>query len=127
MDLCTYHSHCTFCDGKAPAEEFVKAAISAGFHSYGISSHSPLPFETRWSLSKANLEAYLQEIERLKKLYAGQIELYVGLEIDYLNDDWGPSSDYFQQMPLDYRIGSVHLVTNGETGEMMDKDRNIDD
>ena len=127
MDLCTYHSHCTFCDGKAPAEEFVKAAISAGFHSYGISSHSPLPFETRWSLSKANLEAYLQEIERLKKLYAGQIELYVGLEIDYLNDDWGPSSDYFQQMPLDYRIGSVHLVTNGETGEMMDMDGNFDD
>lgn len=127
MDLCTYHSHCTFCDGKAPAEEFVKAAIDAGFHSYGISSHSPLPFETRWSLSKANLEAYLQEIERLKKLYAGQIELYVGLEIDYLNDDWGPSSDYFQQMPLDYRIGSVHLVTNGETGEMMDMDGNFDD
>ena len=127
MDLCTYHSHCTFCDGKAPAEEFVKAAISAGFHSYGISSHSPLPFETRWSLSKANLEAYLQEIERLKKLYAGQIELYVGLEIDYLNEDWGPSSDYFQQMPLDYRIGSVHLVTNGETGEMMDMDGNFDD
>lgn len=127
MDLCTYHSHCTFCDGKAPAEEFVRAAIDAGFHSYGISSHSPLPFETRWSLSKVNLEAYLQEIGRLKKLYAGQIELYVGLEIDYLNDDWGPSSDYFQQMPLDYRIGSVHLVTNGETGEMMDMDGNFDD
>lgn len=127
MDLCTYHSHCTFCDGKAPAEEFVKAAIGAGFHSYGISSHSPLPFETRWSLSKANVEAYLQEIGRLKKLYAGQIELYAGLEIDYLNDDWGPSSDYFRQMPLDYRIGSVHLVTNGETGEMMDMDGNFDD
>mgnify|MGYP000074504520 CR=1 FL=1 len=52
MDLCTYHSHCNFCDGKAPAEDFVKAAIEAGFHSYGISSHSPLPFETRWSLRK---------------------------------------------------------------------------
>lgn len=127
MDLCTYHSHCTFCDGKAPAEEFVKAAVGAGFHSYGISSHSPLPFETRWSLSQANVEAYLREIGRLKKLYAGQIELYAGLEIDYLNDDWGPSSDYFQQMPLDYRIGSVHLVTNGETGEMMDMDGNFDD
>lgn len=127
MDLCTYHSHCTFCDGKAPAEEFVKAAIEAGFHSYGISSHSPLPFETRWSLSKKDLDAYLQEIERLKEVYAGQIELYVGLEIDYLNDDWGPSNEYFQYMPLDYRIGSVHLVTNGETGEMMDMDGSFDD
>ena len=65
MDLCTYHSHCDFCDGKAPAEDFVKATIEAGFHSYGISSHSPLPFETRWSLSKRNVEAYLMEIKRL--------------------------------------------------------------
>lgn len=127
MDLCTYHSHCTFCDGKAPAEEFVKAAIEAGFHSYGVSSHSPLPFDTRWSLSKGDVEAYLREMERLKKQYAGQIELYVGLEIDYLNDVWGPASDYFQRMPLDYRIGSVHLVTNGETGEMMDMDGSFDD
>ena len=55
MDLCTDHSHCNFCDGKAPAEDFVRAAIEAGFHSYGISSHSPLPFETRWSLSKGNV------------------------------------------------------------------------
>ena len=127
MDLCTYHSHCTFCDGKAPAEEFVKAAIEAGFHSYGVSSHSPLPFDTRWSLSKGDVEAYLREMERLKKQYAGQIELSVGLEIDYLNDGWGPASDYFQRMPLDYRIGSVHLVTNGETGEMMDMDGSFDD
>ena len=127
MDLCTYHSHCTFCDGKAPAEEFVKAAIEAGFHSYGVSSHSPLPFDTRWSLSKGDVEAYLREMERLKKQYAGQIELYVGLEIDYLNDGWGPANDYFQRMPLDYRIGSVHLVTNGETGEMMDMDGSFDD
>ena len=127
MDLCTYHSHCTFCYGKAPAEEFVKAAIEAGFHSYGVSSHSPLPFDTRWSLSKGDVEAYLREMERLKKQYAGQIELYVGLEIDYLNDGWGPASDYFQRMPLDYRIGSVHLVTNGETGEMMDMDGSFDD
>lgn len=127
MDLCTYHSHCTFCDGKASAEEFVKAAIEAGFHSYGVSSHSPLPFDTRWSLSKGDVEAYLREMERLKKQYAGQIELYVGLEIDYLNDGWGPANDYFQRMPLDYRIGSVHLVTNGETGEMMDMDGSFDD
>lgn len=127
MDLCTYHSHCNFCDGKAPAENFVKAAIEAGFHSYGISSHSPLPFETRWSLSKGNVEAYLTEIKRLQEKYAGQIELYVGMEIDYLNDDWGPAVEYFQRMPLDYRIGSVHLVTEEQTGEIMDMDGKFED
>ena len=125
MDLCTYHSHCNFCDGKAPAEDFVKAAIEAGFHSYGISSHSPLPFETRWSLSKGNVEAYLTEIKRLQEKYAGQIELYVGMEIDYLNDDWGPAVEYFQRMPLDYRIGSVHLLYD-DKGEIVDVDVTAD-
>ena len=127
MDLCTYHSHCDFCDGKAPAEDFVKAAIEEGFHSYGISSHSPLPFETHWSLSKRNVEAYLMEIKRLREKYAGQIELYGGMEIDYLNDDWGPAVEYFQRLPLDYRIGSVHLVTEEQTGEMMDMDGKFED
>ncbi len=122
MDLCTYHSHCNFCDGKAPMEDFVRAAIDAGFHSYGVSSHSPLPFETPWSLSQRDVEAYLAEVKRLKEKYAGEIELYVGMEIDYLNEEWGPAVDYFQQMPLDYRIGSVHLVTEDATGKMMDMD-----
>ena len=125
MDLCTYHSHCNFCDGKAPAEDFVRAAIEAGFHSYGISSHSPLPFETRWSLSKGNVEAYLMEIKCLQEKYAGQIELYVGMEIDYLNDDWGPAVEYFQRMPLDYRIGSVHLLYD-DKGEIVDVDVTAD-
>lgn len=127
MDLCNYHSHCTFCDGRAPAEDFVKAAIEAGFHSYGISSHSPLPFETDWSLKRSEVGNYLREMQRLKRIYASMLEVYVGLEIDYLNDEYGPSSLYFQQLPLDYRIGSVHYVVNPERGEMMDMDGRVED
>lgn len=121
MDLCNYHSHCDFCDGKAPAEEFVRAAIEAGFHGYGISSHAPLPFETRWTLRREDVPAYLAEVERLKKKYAGEIEVYAGMEIDYLDEAWNPASAYFQALPLDYRIGSIHFVKN-EAGELMDID-----
>ena len=121
MNLTNYHSHCSFCDGKAPMEEFVKSAISAGFTAYGISSHAPLPFVNQWTLEKERVEAYFQEIQILKEKYAGQIELYAGMEIDYLNDDQNPANDYFQQLPLDYRIGSVHLVYTDE-GEIVDTD-----
>lgn len=127
MDLCNYHSHCTFCDGRASAEDFVKAAIEAGFHSYGISSHSPLPFETNWSLKRSEVGNYLQEMERLKRVYASMLEVYVGLEIDYLNDEYGPSSLDFQQLPLDYRIGSVHYVVNPEKEKVMDMDGRVED
>ncbi len=109
MNLTNYHSHCSFCDGRAPMEEFVKSAVAAGFTAYGVSSHAPLPFATQWTLKQEEVVAYLREIERLKKKYAGQIELYAGMEIDYLSGVQNPANDYFQNLPLDYRIGSVHL------------------
>ena len=121
MDLCNYHTHCDFCDGKAPAEEFVKAAVAAGFHSYGISSHAPLPFRTNWTLERERVPAYLAEVERLKRKYAPVMELYVGMEIDYVTEEWNPSSAYFRELPLDYRVGAVHFVA-GAGGEFMDID-----
>ncbi len=125
MNLTNYHSHCSFCDGKAPMEDFVKSAVEAGFTAYGISSHAPLPFDTCWTLKAEKVADYLQEIERLKQKYAGQIELYAGLEIDYLNERQNPAMSYFQELPLDYRIGSVHLIYT-EGGEIIDTDTGLE-
>ncbi len=121
MNLTNYHSHCSFCDGHAPLEDFVKAAIAQGFTSYGISSHAPLPFSTRWTMDWSQMPDYLAECKRLKKKYAKEIELYVGLEIDYLNEDSNPAIDRFRSLPLDYRIASVHLLYD-DNDEVVDID-----
>lgn len=124
-NLTNYHSHCSYCDGKAPMEDFVRAAVEAGFAAYGFSSHAPLPFATRWTLPAEKVQDYLDEIERLKREYAEKIELYAGMEIDYLNEEQNPASGYFQTLPLDFRIGSVHLVYTPE-GEIVDTDTNAE-
>ena len=67
------------------------------------------------------MEDYLGEFHRLKQEYEGYVELYVALEIDYLNEDSHPASACFQALPLDYRIGSVHLLYD-EKGEVVDGD-----
>lgn len=121
MNLTNYHSHCSFCDGRAPLEEFVKEAIRQGFYSYGVSSHAPLPFPTRWTMEWEQMEAYLDEFNNLRQKYADEIELYVGLEIDYLNEESNPSVASFTELPLDYRIGSVHLLYDA-AGEVVDID-----
>ena len=121
MNLTNYHSHCSFCDGRAPLEEFVKEAISQGFYSYGVSSHAPLPFPTQWTMEWEQMEAYLDEFKNLRSKYADEIELYVGLEIDYLNEESNPSVASFTELPLDYRIGSVHLLYDA-AGEVVDID-----
>lgn len=114
MQLSNYHSHCTFCDGRSAPEYFVKFAISHGFRAYGFSSHSPLPFETFWNMSKDDMPEYLAEITRLKEKYNKQLDIYVGLEIDYLDETYNASIPYFQELPLDYRIGSIHFLPISE-------------
>jgi histidinol-phosphatase (PHP family) len=61
-------------------------------------------------MSKDDLPEYIEEINRLKHKYAGTIEIYLGLEIDYLDKTYNASTEYFQSMPLDYCISSIHFL-----------------
>lgn len=106
----TLHSHTQFCDGHAPMEDFVFAAVRDGFTHYGFSPHSPIPIESPCNMSMESVPVYLDEFRRLQNAYGDRIRLYASMEIDYLNPDWGPANDYFQSLPLDYRIGSVHFI-----------------
>lgn len=115
-NLTNYHSHCDFCDGHAPMEDFVRAAIASGFSAYGISSHAPLPHYTGHNnvLQIEQVDDYLSEIERMKAKYQEQIEIYASMEIDYIDSEHNPANSYFRSLPLDYRIGSVHFLKVGE-------------
>ena len=124
-NLTNYHSHCLYCDGRANMDDFIRFAISEGFTSYGISSHAPLSFSTAWTMEWDRMEDYLSEFSRLKKKYAGKIELAIGLEIDYLNEENNPSLPCFQKLPLDDRIGSVHMLYSPE-GKIVDIDTPAD-
>lgn len=108
--LYNFHSHTQFCDGRAPMREFVESAIAQGFTDYGFSPHSPIPFASSCNMAMSDVDAYFREFENLKTEFAGKINLYKSMEIDYLGKDWGPSVDYFNNLGLDYKIGSVHFI-----------------
>lgn len=120
-NLTNYHSHSLYCDGRAGMEDFIRFALSEGFTSYGFSSHAPLPFPTAWTMEWDRMDDYLAEFRRMKEKYARRIELYLGLEIDYLNEESNPSIARFRELPLDYRIGSVHMLYNDKC-EVVDVD-----
>ncbi|MFI3315359.1 MAG: histidinol-phosphatase [Rikenellaceae bacterium] len=125
MNLTNYHSHCSFCDGRAPMEEFVKAAIESGFTAYGISSHAPISFPSKWAMKEERLSEYLNEFARLKAKYSGQIEFYSALEIDYLDNLNSPNAARFANIELDYKIGAVHFVKTDD-GVIIDTDGGLD-
>lgn len=104
-----FHSHTQFCDGRATMAEFATAAEAAGFEHYGFSPHSPVPIASPCNMRTDQVEEYLAEVERQRREHPG-VHFYASMEIDYLGPEWGPANPYFQALPLDYRIGSVHFV-----------------
>lgn len=116
MKHSTYHSHNHYCDGKFAPEEYIKSAIGLGLKTFGFSSHVPLPFNNGWSMKEADLNKYLSEINKLKEKYKDKIEVYVGLEVDYIPDIIGPSHPKIKQMGLDFSIGSIHYVDQLDDG-----------
>lgn len=121
MNQTNYHSHSLYCDGRAGMEDFVRFAVNRKFSSYGFSSHAPLPFSTPCNMEWDRMDDYLSEFQRLKKKYEGIIELYIGLEIDYIDAETNAASECYQRLPLDYRIGSLHMLPD-EQGKIVDTD-----
>ncbi len=105
-----FHSHSSFDDGKESMEDFVLSAIEKGLMAFGFSGHTPLPMDNAWSLPGDVFPAYVEEMKRLQQKYKGRIQLYRGLEIDYIPDYSDNFDDLVHGVPLDYCIGSVHLV-----------------
>lgn len=122
MFFSNYHSHCTFCDGREHMEEFIKYAIAKGITRYGFSSHAPLPFETYWTMKADDYKDYESEFHRLKTKYAHQIELFLGLEIDYIVGCTNAKSVFFSNKKLDYKIGSIHYLDQLPSGDYFSVD-----
>jgi histidinol-phosphatase (PHP family) len=105
-----YHSHCLFCDGRSSMEDFVKFAIAKGVKKYGFSSHAPLPFLTKWTMLEDDFDQYMAEFNRLKVKYTEHTELFVGLEVDYIDNCSSVQNKFFKDKTFDYLIGSVHYL-----------------
>ncbi len=98
--LSNYHTHTSFCDGKNPPEEIIRAAIDRGFSAIGFSAHCYTPFDLSYCMQ--DTEGYFAEINRLKQLYGKEIEIYLGIE----EDAWAP----IDRSRVDYLIGSCHYL-----------------
>ena len=105
-----FHTHSTYCDGKSTPEEIVDKAKLLNVKWLGFSSHAPLPFDCLWSMKREKLNEYLNKIVTLKTSQT-EIEIYSGLEVDYIPGAIGP---HIFSKQLDYTIGSIHFVEHFE-------------
>lgn len=116
------HSHTQFCDGRESMERMVEGAVACGMKHYGFTPHSPIPIPSSCNMSSLAVDDYVAEFRRLRSLYADRINLYLSMEMDYLGDRWGASNPYFDKIPLDYRLSSVHFVQSPDGDKEIDVD-----
>ena len=104
------HTHSIYSDGKSQPREIVEEAVRQGLTTLGFSEHSPLPFDNNFSVKEADMPKYVAEIAQLKAEFKGKINIYCGLEADYLTGVSEPFAVTKEKYHLDYLIGGVHLV-----------------
>ena len=103
MIACNLHSHTTFCDGDHTPEEMLVSALEKGCSVYGFSGHAPSGVKNDYGFIPVDkMDAYCDEIKRLKDKYGDKIEVLLGIEQDYF------SPTLTQR--FDYVIGSVHYI-----------------
>ncbi len=122
-----YHSHSSFCDGEGRLEEYVQYALSTHMKAFGFSGHAPLPFPNAWTMDEEDIPQYLGEIQRLKDLYRDRIELYSGMEIDYIDEHYNPAHPNYDALNLDFRIGSVHMLPDPDNGKYFGVDGPVEE
>lgn len=109
MQKFNYHTHTYRC-GHAIGddEQYVKAAIAAGYTTLGFSDHAPYPGVHHPSerMDMDEYPIYLKSIRALKEKYKSLIEIRIGVEIEYFEE----LNDYYDELrkTTDYLLLGQH-------------------
>ncbi len=115
-----YHTHTTRCmHAKGADEDFVKAAIEAGFDRIGFSDHTPWNFKHYVSgmrMPESALAGYVESVQTLREKYRGQIEIVLGLECEYFPKRIPWLQEQMEQFGLNYVILGHHFCKDEPHG-----------
>ncbi len=111
-----YHTHTERCfHAKGTDEEYVLAAIDAGFDEIGFADHSPWPFKGYVSgmrMHEKDFEPYVNSIKALREKYKDKISIKIGLECEYFKEYIPWMREKIDELELDYIILGHHYSTN---------------
>ena len=85
--LVNYHTHTWRClHANGTEEEYVRRAVEQGFSVLGFADHTPWPYESGYvadmRMRLDQLQGYLDTVLALRRRYADQIKIPVGLECE---------------------------------------------
>ena len=117
MQKFNYHTH-TYRSGHAKGtdEEYVQAAIKAGYEVLGFSDHAPYrTIDVDWARMRWDkLDDYLESIGKLKIKYAGIIDIHLGLETEFYPEFLDEKKELHDM--VEYLILGQHFIKPDSTG-----------
>jgi DNA polymerase (family 10) len=113
------HTHTTASDGVATIEQMVEAAIALGYQFLAITDHSKSQTIAN-GLSAERLLKHVKAIHQVAEIYAKQITVLAGCEVDILADG---HLDYEDAVlaELDFIVASPHVALKQEEGKATDR------
>jgi histidinol-phosphatase (PHP family) len=87
----------------------------------GFSAHAPVTKQTgiksQWHLNDERVNEYVEQVSAAKKRWQRKLNVFLGLELDYIKGLRSAKDDDIRALNLDYIIGSVHYVVPANGAE----------
>ena len=117
--IANYHTHTPRCRHAADNEEaYIQTAIAAGMKILGFSDHTPYWFPgdyySTMRMYPYQLEDYCDTVRRLQKQYADQLQIHLGLEVEYYPAMFADLLPRLRDQEIEYMILGQHWVGNEE-------------
>ena len=122
MMKANYHTHTSRCGhAEGTDEQYVLAAIDAGYDTLGFSDHVPYPYKSGFTnphvrMTMDKLPGYVRSVRALEEKYAGKIRILAGFECEYFPEYMGWMADMKAENQLDYLILGNHYELTDEGG-----------
>lgn len=117
-----YHTHTWRCrHANGTERQYIDQALAAGVRILGFSDHAPCPFPgdyySDYRMFLDQTEEYFATLTALKREYAGQLELHIGVEAEYYPALFEGMLELLRQYPCEYMLLGQHFLENEDTGE----------
>ncbi len=109
-----YHTHTSRCfHARGADEEYVLAAIEAGFDEIGFADHTPWKFDSDFvsnmRMHENQLKDYCNSIKSLREKYKDKISIKLGLECEYFSKYLPWLKSVIDEHEIDYIILGHHF------------------
>ena len=119
--IANFHTHTPRCNHAVGSEDaYIRCALEAGLQTLGFSDHSPYPFPkgyySSFRMKPHELQEYADTVLQLRKAYAGQIQIPLGLEVEYYPKFFPELVRMLKDHGIEYMLLGQHFLYNEMEG-----------